>query len=132
VGCIEARLNREACSGRLIPREWFLGLGLAAGLLFVLLTQMREQIRLARYEPKKQMDNNEIEWVRKTAYMTPGISEFYRLAKVLALNHRPAEAQQELRKVCKVVPAYQCDLLRRVWEQDALKNEEFAAVKWPN
>jgi O-antigen ligase len=96
-----------------------------------LLTQMREELRLGRYEPVKNVSDVELDWIREATYAKPGISEFYRYAKALALNDKPLEAQQELRKMCKIVPEHACDLVRRVWEQDSRSIPEIAAVKWP-
>lgn len=96
----------------------------------VLLTQLREELRLARYKPVSDVDDAEIEWLRKAAYISPGTSEIYRLATTLALNERPLEAGIELQKLCKIVPKHQCDLVKRVWEEASHDDPAIAAVKW--
>ena len=98
----------------------------------VLLTQLRERIGLIRYEVKRGMTQDEISWLLQVVNAYPGSGVIYKAAKALALNDRPIEAQQWLKKICKVSNGEQCDLSRRLWEQDALSSPLIAAVSWPN
>jgi O-antigen ligase len=97
-----------------------------------LLTQLREQLRFGRFEPKEGMNDEDIEWMRNVAKGTPGTTELYRLATALALNHNPEEAQLTLKKLCKIAPIEQCDMVRRVWAQRSLNESKIATVPWAN
>lgn len=97
----------------------------------VLLTQLREQIRFMRYEPKAGMSDEDLLWIREVANSYPGSGAFYKTARALALNNLPKDARVMLSKVCKISSDEECDLIRRVWEQDAQGNESIAVVPWP-
>ncbi len=98
----------------------------------VLLTQLRERIGFMRYEVKEGMTPQELAWLLDVVNVYPGGGVIYKVAKALALNDRPTEAGQWLSKICKISPIEECDLIQRVWAQDALKNSRIAAVHWPN
>jgi O-antigen ligase len=98
----------------------------------LLLTQLKEQLRFGRFEPKADMNDQEIEWVRNVTMGSPGVSELYKLAIALALNRRPDEGQSTLKKLCKVAAVEQCAMVSRVWAQRSLNEPGIAAVPWPN
>jgi hypothetical protein len=97
----------------------------------VLLTHLKEQIGLMRYEVKRGMSPEELKWLLQVVNAYPGAGVIYKAAKALALNDRPLEAQQWLKRICKITGFEECDLIRRVWTQDALGNPLIAAVPWP-
>jgi O-antigen ligase len=98
----------------------------------VLLTQLREELRFARFEPKESLSTGELDWMRRAAQMSPGPQELYKLASALAMNSHPDEAQVTLRKLCKIAPVEQCSLVMKVWELRSAQDPKFAAVPWPN
>jgi O-antigen ligase len=98
----------------------------------VLLTQLRERIGFMRYEVKRGMTPAELDWLLKVINANPGGGVIYKAAKALALNGRPVEAQQWLSKICKVAVVEECDLIKRVWAQDARGDPLIAAAPWPN
>ena len=98
----------------------------------VLLTQLRERIGVIRFDVKRGMTRDEISWLLQVVNAYPSSGFIYKAAKALALNDRPLEAQQWLKKICKVSVDEQCDLAKRSWEQDALSSPLMAAVSWPN
>lgn len=98
----------------------------------VLLTQLRERINFMRYEVKRGMSPDELAWLLQVVNAYPGGGVIYKAAKALALNDRPLEAQQWLGKICKISSVEECDLIKRVWAQDALSNPFIAAVPWPS
>ena len=98
----------------------------------LLLTQLREQVRFLRYDFQPGMSAQEIQWAIDVADTTPGTATLYKVASALALNDRPQESAQWLRKVCKITTADECDLIRRAWQQDSAGNTRIAAVPWPN
>lgn len=97
----------------------------------VLLTQLRERINFMRYEVKRGMSPDELVWLLQVINAYPGGGVIYKGAKALALNDRPQEAQDWLSKICKISSIEECDLIRRVWAQDARGNPQIAAVPWP-
>lgn len=97
----------------------------------VLLTQLREWIRYLRFEPTKDMDQGQLQWMRNVTMVFPAPAAFLNLAKALALNGQPQEAALRLRQMCNISEAGQCNSIRRVWLNDAAKVPEFALVDWP-
>lgn len=98
----------------------------------LLLTQWREFIRLARFEPSSGMNVNDLDWMRKVNNANPSTGGFLKLATALAMNKQPEEAQLWLRRVCKIVTESQCAAVKAAWGQQSLANPAIAAVPWPN
>ena len=78
------------------------------------------------------MSADELAWLLQVVNAYPGGGVIYKAAKALALNDRPLEAQLWLRKICKISSVEECDLIKRVWAQDALSSPFIAAVPWPD
>ncbi len=97
----------------------------------LLLTQLRERINYMRYEVKPGMTPEELDWLQKVVKAYPGGGAAYKAARALALNHKPAEAQQWLKKICKISSPDECALIQRVWNKDGQDNPLIAAVPWP-
>ena len=98
----------------------------------LLLTQWREFIRLARFEPTRGMSAEELDWMRKIAGAFPNAGAFHKLAAALAMNQRPDEAQLWLRRMCRTVSKSQCDAVRQAWTIQSEQDPQIAAVPWPN
>lgn len=81
----------------------------------VLLTQWREFIQLARFEPTSGMSAEELNWMRNIVGTHPSASNFHKLASALAINHQPLEAQMWLKRMCKVISESQCEAAKSVW-----------------
>ena len=62
----------------------------------ILLTQLREQIRFIRTQPKENMSPEQLDWMRKVAYRYSTSAALYRYAQALALNHQPELARKHL------------------------------------
>ncbi|WP_262442743.1 PglL family O-oligosaccharyltransferase [Acinetobacter ursingii] len=62
----------------------------------ILLTQIREQIRFIRTQPKENMTPEQLDWMRKVAYRYSTSAALYRYAQALALNHQPELARKHL------------------------------------
>lgn len=97
----------------------------------LLLSQLREEINYMRYKVKPGMTPEELDWLQKVVNAYPGGGAAYKAARALALNQKPAEAQQWLRKICKISSPDECALIQRVWNKDAQTNALIAAVPWP-
>lgn len=98
----------------------------------VLLTQLREFIRLARFEPTSDMSAEDLNWMRKVASTYPSTEAFHKLAIALAMNQRPEEAQLWLKRMCKIVSESQCVAVKATWANQSFHNPRIAAVSWPN
>lgn len=96
------------------------------------LTQLRDQIRFMRYDFQPGMSEADLQWAMDVANSYPGGANIYKVASALALNDRPQEAKQWLRKACKVVTPIDCEQIRQAWMQDAAGNRRIAAVSWPD
>jgi len=97
----------------------------------LLLTQWREFIRLARFEPSSGMSVGDLDWIRKVSNAIPSTGALLKLAAALAMNQRPDEAQLWLKKVCKIVSESQCAAVKAAWANQSLANPLIAAVPWP-
>lgn len=97
----------------------------------LLLTQWRDYIEYARFEPKAGLNADELDWMRNVTGLFPNVVFFHKLATVLALNQRPDEARLWLTRICKVVPDSECLAVKTTWAKQALKNPEIAAIPWP-
>lgn len=97
----------------------------------LLLTQLRELIRYARFEPRAGMSADELNWMRSVAGLYPNAGTIHKMAAALVWNQRPEEAQLWLRRMCKVVHPFQCEAIRRAWANQALNDPQIRAVPWP-
>lgn len=95
------------------------------------LTQLREMIRLARFEPNANLNTKELNWMRDVVQTSPSPYGLHKLAIALALNNQRGEAQLWLKRMCKTSPPQQCEDIKEAWEIQALTNLSIAAVTWP-
>ena len=98
----------------------------------VLLTQLREFIRMSRFTPTRGMSANDLDWLRKVAGTYPGSATIPKLALALVLNQQAAEARLWLTQMCRIESESNCKAVKKAWEKQALNNPELAAVGWPN
>lgn len=97
----------------------------------ILITQLSEFIRLARFEPRSGMSAGDLDWMTRIAKTYPGAATIRKLALALALNGQAVEAKQWLETMCRVDSAPQCDAVRVFWADQSWKHPELAAVPWP-
>lgn len=98
----------------------------------LLLTQWREFIRIARFDPTSGMSADDLEWMRQVTSTYPSTSGFHKLATALAMNRQPEEATLWLKRMCKIVSESQCAAVKAAWANQSLGNPDIAAVPWPN
>ena len=96
------------------------------------LTQLHEKMRFARIEIKEGLKDEELEWMRKVVRWSPSAFELHKISTAMAVSGRTAEAGMWLKKLCKVNSYQQCELVGRVWNEQATKNEKIAKIKWLN
>lgn len=97
----------------------------------LLLTQWNDYLRYARYEPRPELDDATLNWMRHVAGMFPNTVFIHKLAVTLALNRQPEEARHWLQTLCKVIPEAQCRAVEVAWSRQAQQSPEMAAVNWP-
>jgi O-antigen ligase len=89
----------------------------------ILLTQLREQIRFMRTEPKSRMTKEKLEWMKHVAYRYAMPISLYRYAQALALNGQEDEAKRHLLIIQK--------LYGRTYTYGSLFNKDATlAFKW--
>ena len=89
----------------------------------ILLTQLREQIRFMRTEPKSKMTSEQLKWMKHVAYRYAMPISLYRYAQALALNGQEAEAKRHLLIIQK--------LYGRTYTYESLFNKDATlAFKW--
>lgn len=98
----------------------------------LLLNQLSEFIRFARFEPRSDMSADDLDWMRKVTSTYPNAGTAYKLATALAMNQQPKEAQLWLKRVCKIVPDANCAGIKTVWANKSRQYPNIAAVSWPN
>lgn len=81
----------------------------------VLLTQLEEFIRFARTSAREDMSDEEVRWMGKVAHRYPYPPALMRYALALGLNHRPAEAALELRRLKQVQREERFEEVRAAW-----------------
>lgn len=62
----------------------------------ILLSQLREQIRFIRTQPKENMTQEQLAWMKQITYRFSTSAALYRYAQALALNHQPELAKKYL------------------------------------
>lgn len=96
----------------------------------LLLTQWNDYLRYARFEPRPELDDATLNWMRHVTGMFPNAVFFHKLAVTLALNHQPDEARHWLLTMCKMIPEAQCRAVEVAWSRQAQQRPEMAAVDW--
>lgn len=81
----------------------------------LVLTQLREQLKLARIQVIRGATEQELDWMRNIAIMTAGPAELYFVATTYALNQREREGRIWLDKLCKITSEKNCAMAKRVW-----------------
>jgi hypothetical protein len=98
----------------------------------LLLTQLRDFIRLSHFKPTGGMSEDDLDWMRKLALTYPGTATISKLALALALNNQALEAQQWLEKMCRIEPQKRCNAVKGAWINQSPNYPELAAVPWSN
>jgi len=97
----------------------------------LLLTQWRDYIYYARFEPRTGLTKDELDWMGNVTGLFPTARFFQKYAMALALNQRPAEASLWLQRMSKMVPEAQCLILKKMWARQSVSIPEIAAIPWP-
>lgn len=98
----------------------------------LVLTQLREWIRLARYMPHPNMSRRELDELEAIATAYPSAALAYDVAKAFALNDQPGKAETWRAKICKLTNEDECRRAKASWKRAEAKNPRIAAVQWQN
>ena len=91
------------------------------------LTNLREVIVMARWQPEKGMQAQELESMDKVASTYPSTNNIYKIALAYGLNNNKEKATYWLKVGCKTAPTHVCKLIQNKWSQD----ERLADLAWP-
>jgi len=94
-----------------------------------LLTQLREFLRGLRLNPDAGMSDEQLELMRRVTQQYPSDGNHLVLAAMEALNGKPDEARQVLRRMCRMVPEHRCRAALSTWGEMANSSRQLAAVK---
>ena len=97
----------------------------------IALTQFRDYLLYARNVPKSGLDAHELQRMVDIVNAMPSAHVMYKLAQNLAMNAKPVESESWLLKICKTTPDPNCQIMRGMWAEEALTNEEIANIAWP-
>ena len=98
----------------------------------LLLGPLRDVIALSRFEPSTSITDLELDGMRRVANLYPSAGLIHKLAAALVWKNQEAEAALWLRRMCAVVPASQCKVVKTAWENQAETDPLIAKVPWPN
>jgi hypothetical protein len=96
------------------------------------LTQLRDNIILARNKPSENIDVKSIQWMIDTVYAMPSSLNIYKLATNLVMNDRISDAQKWIERLCKTNSQASCHEMQTVWENAAISNPKMSNIRWPN
>ncbi len=97
----------------------------------IVLNQLRESLRLDRYQPRRDMPAEQLKWVEDVTRVNPTPSNLYKSAWALALNGRPQDAALWLLRARMVLEDSQWQTIRQAWVFRSRQEPLFAAVALP-
>lgn len=89
----------------------------------LVLNQLGEFVRYARFEPFVGMTDEELRWMEHVVLTYPNSGVLFKYASALALNNKLDLANMWLDRMCKVVHESDCVLVKNAWSQKHSKNE---------
>jgi hypothetical protein len=97
----------------------------------VLLTQLDSFLNFARTPEREGMSGAELDRMAAVVYRFPSKENALRYAAALAINSRPEEARQVLRRICKINPPGACEGAKSLWGALGKRRPAIAMVPWP-
>lgn len=97
----------------------------------LILTQLRDYIALAQFEPTLNMSQDKIDWVSNITMAYPADYNLLKLATVLALNGQELQAHYWLEKLCNLYGATKCAKGQVEWERLQIQFPQLVKVQWP-
>ncbi len=96
----------------------------------VVLTQMREVLRMARFTVGKGHTPEELQWMRDVTEHHASLTNLHSLA-VAALNGQKEEAQTRVTHMCDTVTPFQCEIAKRAWKNSQKQYPELESITGP-
>jgi hypothetical protein len=97
----------------------------------LVLTHLREWVRLARVKPNDHMSGDELAQLETMAKAYPSMPNSFNLAKALAWNGQADRARHWLTTGCRFSTQKECNLIKKSWREDAAIDDRLANVGWP-
>jgi hypothetical protein len=83
----------------------------------VVLSQLRDVIRFARFTPSAPINEQQLRWVEDIATFYPSAQNLLKLAQSLSLRGESEKAEQWMKIACVVSSEMQCDWSRQEWSR---------------
>ena len=97
----------------------------------VFLTQLGQFLDFARTPEREGMSAGELRQMAAVVRRFPSKENTVRYAAALAINGRPADASDALRRVCKTNPELACEAMKSLWRALGERKPPIAEVPWP-
>lgn len=98
----------------------------------LVLTHLREVLRLARYEVRAGISGQDARWVSDVARRNPSPGNLYKLAWILADTGKTIEASVVMLKAKRMLDAEHWGIVRRAWLNAAATNPKMKLVELPS
>lgn len=98
----------------------------------ILLNNMREFIRYTRFEVRPNINESELEDLRRITFSIPTPLNLFNYAKALAMRQKTSAAKDWMGKIQKVMSDASFQDLRQMWAHQSLTEPAMAAVPWPS
>jgi len=96
-----------------------------------MLTHLDAVLRLGRTPERENMTEAQLAEMRRVVARFPSGPNMVRLAAALALNQRPDESAQVLRRICKLETEPGCRNMQVLWAALAVRQPALLQVTWP-
>jgi len=97
----------------------------------IMLTQMREVLRMARFKVDRGMTEEQLQWMRDVTGHHASLTNLHSLGVALGLNNHKEEAQAHVTRICDTVTMFQCEIAKRAWKASQEKYPELASITGP-
>ena len=97
----------------------------------ILLNQLSELVRFARFEAKAGMTANQIYDAEKITSIYPSLSNLFKVAQIKVLNDNPQGAELYLRKACALLGEKGCAQTKSSWAGFRRDNQNRDIIEWP-
>lgn len=97
----------------------------------LVLTHLRDWIRLSRLDTTKPINKDSIHWVSRVTEFKPSAEGLYRLATIMARNGEYCPVIRILPVICKITDPYVCTVLQTAWKVEVFNSKLPPALNWP-
>ncbi len=97
----------------------------------IVLTQMREVLRMARFKVDRGLTEEQLQWMRDVTDHHSSLTNLHSTAVALALNNHKEEAQKRVTYMCDTVSPFQCQIAKNAWKNSQKQYPELASITGP-